>query len=128
MASDKQIAANKRNAVKSTGPRTSEGKARSRMNALSHGSTSTILFESNFIERHLNAQAASLNAKLEPVRQERVLLLTALQAAISECKATATNKLLRKLKSLDRRERALVQSSAPSTDGSVVHFFKTNPI
>lgn len=37
MATEKQIAANRRNALKSTGPRTPEGKARSRWNALKHG-------------------------------------------------------------------------------------------
>lgn len=37
MATKKQIAANRRNALKSTGPRTESGKAFSRFNALSHG-------------------------------------------------------------------------------------------
>jgi hypothetical protein len=37
MPSDKQIAANRKNATNSTGPKSVEGKQRSRRNALSHG-------------------------------------------------------------------------------------------
>ena len=37
MATPKQIAANRRNSKKSTGPRTTRGKAYSRLNALRHG-------------------------------------------------------------------------------------------
>ena len=37
MSTEKQIAANRRNAARSTGPRTQSGKARSRFNALKHG-------------------------------------------------------------------------------------------
>ena len=44
MATAKQKAANRRNAKKSTGPVSPEGKAQSSMNSLSHGLTSRILF------------------------------------------------------------------------------------
>ena len=37
MASEKQIAANRLNSLKSTGPKTPEGKAKSRLNGFSHG-------------------------------------------------------------------------------------------
>lgn len=37
MTSQKKIEANRRNARRSTGPRSAEGKARSRLNAVSHG-------------------------------------------------------------------------------------------
>jgi hypothetical protein len=43
MATAAQIDANRRNAQKSTGPRTEEGKNRSRMNALDHGGRASIL-------------------------------------------------------------------------------------
>ncbi len=39
MSTAKQIAANRRNAEKSTGPRTAEGKAKTRLNPLKHGLT-----------------------------------------------------------------------------------------
>jgi hypothetical protein len=39
MATEKQIEANRRNAQKSTGPRTEEGKSKSRRNAFKHGLT-----------------------------------------------------------------------------------------
>lgn len=39
MATDKQIAANRRNAMKSTGPKTEHGKLRARQNAFRHGLT-----------------------------------------------------------------------------------------
>jgi hypothetical protein len=43
MATDKQNAANRRNAVRSTGPRTLSGKARSRRNSIRHGLLSKVM-------------------------------------------------------------------------------------
>ncbi len=43
MATVAQIAANQRNAERSTGPRTEEGKLRARCNALKHGLTATVV-------------------------------------------------------------------------------------
>jgi hypothetical protein len=41
MTSEKQIESNRRNAQKSTGPKTAEGKSRSRLNAFKHGMSAT---------------------------------------------------------------------------------------
>ena len=43
MATEKQIAANRRNAQKSTGPRTEEGKSKTRLNALRDGFTGQVI-------------------------------------------------------------------------------------
>jgi len=83
------------------------------MNALRHGSSSGLLFERDFILRHLDEQmAATLNTELEPIHRERVVVLTALDAAILAGKLTATKTLLGKLAILGRHERAIVDSSA----------------
>ena len=45
MATEKQIAANRQNAMSSTGPRTEDGKRRSRRNALRHGLTAETVID-----------------------------------------------------------------------------------
>ena len=71
--SNLQLAANRKNAAQSTGPRTPEGKKRSSLNALRHGLTSQIVVMPNedlkaylaFIELYVK----DLNPMTEPERQ-----------------------------------------------------------
>jgi hypothetical protein len=87
--SEKQIAANRLNALKSTGPKTPEGKARSRRNGLVHGLTAEVVvpeedrlaFEaemarweheagpSNVVEAHLIRRAAVGSVRLNRIEQ-----------------------------------------------------------
>ena len=60
MATEKQIAANRRNAALSTGPKTDEGKAQSRANAMTHSLTAVTLMPRD------------RNISITPVRATRV--------------------------------------------------------
>ena len=98
MATNSQIEANRRNAQKSTGPRTEEGKSRSRFNAVTHGMTAKFdavpgedadtlrrriddwtadLNPRNQVERDLIERAARASWQLDRVEQAHVDRLTA---------------------------------------------------
>ena len=67
VASAKQIAANQRNAKKSTGPRTSAGKARASQNALKHGLLAQQVVLSNEDESEFARFNLGLEEQLQPV-------------------------------------------------------------
>ena len=82
MASKKQIEANRQNARKSTGPKTEEGKAMVRLNALRHGVTAemaVVPFVENpeDWEAHREGTLESLSpvGHLETVLAERIAML-----------------------------------------------------
>jgi hypothetical protein len=67
MTTAQQIAANQANALKSTGPKTAEGRERSKMNALKHGLTAHELVCDNELLHDFNAYYRELMEALSPV-------------------------------------------------------------
>jgi hypothetical protein len=67
MASDKQTQANRRNAQKSTGPRTSAGKSVVRYNAITHGLLSQEILLPGEDEEALKELRENLTVELQPV-------------------------------------------------------------
>ena len=81
MTSDKQARANQQNARKSTGPKTPEGKAAVRHNALTHGLLSQEVLLPGEDEAPLKELSERLRAELQPVGELENLLVDRIIAA-----------------------------------------------
>src|SRR5918994_1209006 len=75
MTSARKAAANRQNALKSTGPRTPEGKAAVRLNALRHGLLSEDIVLPGEDEEALRELAERLRAELQPVGELEIRLV-----------------------------------------------------
>src|SRR4051794_25768438 len=73
-SSERRLAANRRNAAGSTGPRTAEGKAVVALNALKHGLLSRAALIRGESEADLVAFAKRMRAQLAPVGEVELLL------------------------------------------------------
>src|SRR6187401_2603756 len=72
--SERRLEANRRNAARSTGPRTPEGKAIVALNALKHGLLSREALIGGESEAELVAFAKRMRAQLAPLRELELLL------------------------------------------------------
>ena len=82
MASEAQIAANRRNALRSTGPRTEEGKARVAQNGLKHGLCSSRVLLPDEDAAEFEALVADLAARFRPAGEVELALLREYAAAL----------------------------------------------
>src|SRR5205814_10258822 len=72
--SEKQLAAKRANAAKSTGPRTPEGKARSARNGITHGFTASTLTVVRLEDlQEIANLKADLTAAYQPVNSQELL-------------------------------------------------------
>jgi hypothetical protein len=98
MATEKQILANRKNTQSSTGPRTTAGKARSRMNARRHGLAS--LLEGKLPETYLDVEG--LSDRLSKIETERLRLYQEIEQGLKKGEIQQVTPLLRRLSALDR--------------------------
>src|ERR671917_548392 len=75
MSSARKAAANRQNALKSTGPKTPDGKAAVRLNALRHGLLSEEILLPGEDEEALRELVEGLRAELQPVGELENLLV-----------------------------------------------------
>ena len=81
MTSEKKTEANRRNALKSTGPKTPEGKAAVRLNALRHGLLSRETLLPGEDEEALRELGERLRAEMQPVGELENLLVDRIVSA-----------------------------------------------
>src|SRR5271157_437760 len=110
MTSFRQIEANRRNALRSTGPKTEDGKQRSRQNAVRHGLTAeTIVVALEDVEDYRAFEAAIIADydSRTAVERELVLRLASLLWRIRRATAIETDLLQIQAEILDDRRHVL---------------------
>jgi hypothetical protein len=102
LASEKQIAANRRNAAKSTGPRTEKGKACLRMNALRHGLAITLPEQEKTWDEINTHSPAQIMKRVRQIERRRVKIMKLIDLLIEKTGRHQLERTVRHLANLDR--------------------------
>jgi hypothetical protein len=90
MTSQAKIAANRRNAQRSTGPRTALAKARVRRNALRHGLAAIVVDDTAVATEVRRVAAAICDPEAAPLDRERALIVAEAQVTLNRiCRVRA---------------------------------------
>jgi hypothetical protein len=123
MTSFRQVEANRRNALRSTGPKTDEGKRRSRLNAVRHGLTAETVIASLEDAKDYRAFEAAIIADYcaeTAVARELVLRLASLLWRLRRATAIETDLLEIQAEALREREAGDTISSSTADPKSVL--------
>jgi hypothetical protein len=102
MATPKQIAANRRNAARSSGPRTEQGKARSKKNALRHGLSAVQSHTNAIWEQIPSPSLEQVQERLLDIELERLKLLHDINSLLAAGSSDGVSRYLERLEALNR--------------------------
>ncbi|MGP0089098.1 MAG: hypothetical protein ACLPKB_03945 [Xanthobacteraceae bacterium] len=130
MTSFRQIEANRRNALRSTGPKTEQGKRRSRRNAVRHGLTAETVISALEDSEDYRAFEGTITADYDAqtaVERELVLRLASLLWRIRRATAIETDLLQIQAEILRDRQQPLdvVAATDPEARSNVYRLLKT---
>jgi hypothetical protein len=125
MTSEAKIAANRRNALRSTGPRTAAGKTRVRRNALRHGLAAVVAGDPAVTAEVERVAVAICGEHADPLEREQALIVAEAQMTLKQIHRTRA-KIIEQLSPLPPTQHRTRGTPRPSGEWIAVHHALTS--